>query len=111
MSVLVGLAVLASAALVVAGGRPAVRHLLGRGSSSQAPDWWLARIEPAIEDAWNVYADSVLTVGLWAISIGAFGRLITYPGDDPPFSLAIIGFLSMLCGLVLLGLLIDARYE
>ncbi|NLV06715.1 hypothetical protein GOC83_11310 [Haloarcula rubripromontorii] len=113
VSALAGIAVLATAALAVAGGRPAVRQLLGRGPSSQAdtPEWWLARLEPAVEDAWNAYADLVLTVGLWAISVGAFGGLITYPGDDPPFGLAIAGFLSMVCGLISLGFLIDSRYE
>ncbi|KAA9397289.1 hypothetical protein Har1130_07950 [Haloarcula sp. CBA1130] len=113
VAALVGIATLATAALVVAGGRPAVRQLLGRASSSQAdmPGWWLARLEPALEDVWNTYADLVLTVGLWAISIGSFVGLVTYPGDDPPFSLAIMGFLSMVCGLISLGFLIDSRYE
>ncbi|WP_232794541.1 hypothetical protein [Haloarcula sp. Atlit-120R] len=45
------------------------------------------------------------------ISVGSFGGLITYPGDDPPFGLAIAGFLSMVCGLISLGFLIDSRYE
>ncbi|KAA9409708.1 hypothetical protein ACNO8S_06585 [Haloarcula sp. KBTZ06] len=113
VSVLAGIAVLATAALAVAGGRPAVRQVLGRGSSSQedATGWWLARVEPALEDAWNTYADLVLTVGLWGISIGSFGGLVTYPGDEPPFGLAMTGFLSMVCGLISLGFLIDSRYE
>ncbi|EMA30084.1 hypothetical protein [Haloarcula japonica] len=113
VSALAGIAVLSTAALVIAGGRPAVRQLLGHGSSSQADTsgWWLARVEPALEDAWNTYADLVLTVGLWSISIGSFGGLITYPGDNPPFGLAIVGFLSMVCGLISLGFLIDSRYE
>jgi hypothetical protein len=64
-----------------------------------------------LEDAWNMYADLVLTIGLWAISIGSFGGLVTYPGDDPPFGFAMIGFLSMVCGLISLGFLIDSRYE
>ncbi|RLM95464.1 hypothetical protein [Haloarcula sp. Atlit-7R] len=113
VSALAGIAVLATVALAVAGGRPAVRRLLVRGSSAQAdtPEWWLARLEPAVEDAWNAYADLVLTVGLLVISVGSFGGLITYPGDDPPFGLAIAGFLSMVCGLISLGFLIDSRYE
>jgi hypothetical protein len=110
--VFVGVAVLSTAALVAAGGRPALRRLLGRESSPDAtPGWWLARVEPAVEDVWNAYADLVLTVGLWAISIGSFGRLATYPGDDPPFGLVTVGFLSMVCGLISLGFLIDSRYE
>ncbi|GCF12351.1 hypothetical protein Harman_02860 [Haloarcula mannanilytica] len=112
-SVFAGVAVLSTAALVAAGGRPAFRQLLGRGPSTDAetPGWWLARVEPAVEDAWNAYADLILTVGLWAITVGAFGRLATYPGDDPPFGLVTVGFLSMVCGLISLGFLIDSRYE
>ncbi|WP_336339012.1 hypothetical protein [Haloarcula brevis] len=113
VSALAGIAALATAALAVAGGRPAVRQLLGRGSSSQedTPEWWLARLEPAVEDAWNTYADLVLTVGLCAVSVGSFGALVAYPGDDPPFGLAIVGFLAMVCGLISLGFLIDSRAE
>ncbi|EMA01841.1 hypothetical protein SAMN05443574_104145 [Haloarcula vallismortis] len=113
VSALAGIGALATAALAVAGGRPAVRQLLGRGPPSQedTPRWWLARLEPAVEDSWNTYADLVLTVGLWALSVGSFDGLITYSGDDPLFGLAIIGFLSMVCGLISLGFLIDSRYE
>jgi len=112
-SVLAWLAVFSTAALVAAGGRPALRRLLGRESSSQddTPGWWLARVEPAVEDAWNAYADLILTVGLWTITVGAFGRLATYPGDDPPFGLVTVGFLSMVCGLISLGFLIDSSDE
>jgi len=112
-SALAGVAVFSTAALVAAGGRSALRRLLGRGSQSggDTPGWWLARIEPAVEDAWNAYADLILTVGLWTITVGAFGRLATYPGDDPPFGLVTVGFLAMVCGLISLGFLIDSRYE
>lgn len=112
-SVFAAVAALSTAALVAAGGRPALWRLLGRRSSTadETPGWWLARVEPAVEDAWNAYADLVLTLGLWAISIVAFGRLATYPGDDPPFGLVTAGFLSMVCGLISLGFLIDSRDE
>jgi len=54
------------------------------------PAWALARLEPALDDAWNRWSDAALTVGLAALGIGSLVRLATYPGDDPPLGLLLL---------------------
>jgi|AntRauMinimDraft_4_1070384.scaffolds.fasta_scaffold02900_2 hypothetical protein len=105
-TVLVGLAVIALGTLLAAGGRPALFELLGRGRSVDGdetansvseddPDWWLARIEPALDDSWNRWSAVVLTVGLAAVGAGSFALLVTHSGEDPPLGLLVTGMLGI----------------
>jgi hypothetical protein len=87
-------------ALAIAGGLPAVRRLIGHTTTGDTDDqettgWWLARVEPALEDSWNTWSDLVFTIGLGTIGLGAFGVLVTSPSNDPPLGLLIVGFLGI----------------
>ncbi|WP_128903708.1 hypothetical protein [Halorubrum amylolyticum] len=104
--VLAGLAVVAVGTLLAAGGRSAVLELLGRGPAADGgttadslpdddPDWWLARIEPALDDSWNRWSEVVLTVGLAAVGVGSFALLVTHPGEEPPLGLLVTGTLGI----------------
>ena len=61
-----------------------------RARGDSEPDWPLARLEPALDDAWNRWSDAALTVGLAALGVGALVILATYPGDDPPLGLLML---------------------
>ncbi|ELZ45977.1 hypothetical protein C464_11580 [Halorubrum coriense DSM 10284] len=71
------------------------------------PDWWLARLDPALDDAWNRWADAALTVGLAALGIGSLALLATYPGEDPPLGLAVLGVFGLNGALVALPFLFE----
>ncbi|MFD1570994.1 hypothetical protein [Halorubrum laminariae] len=128
LPILLGLLAVGTGALLGAGGRPALRELLGRGGSPASgdprlsertddawtdrndrgdsesdPDWPLARLEPALDDAWNQWADAVLTVGLAAIGVGSFGLLIANPGEEPPLGLLVSGLFGINGALVSLA--------
>ena len=122
-SVLAGLAVVAVGTLSAAGGRSAVLELFGRGPTTDDgsvggdedsgdgsgdawlesddedaetdPDWWLARIEPALDDSWNRWSEVVLTVGLAAVGVGSFALLVTHSGEEPPIGLLVTGTLGI----------------
>jgi hypothetical protein len=53
-------------------------------------DWALARLEPALDDAWNRWSDATLTLGLAALGVGSLVLIATYPGDDPPLGLVLL---------------------
>ncbi|GAA0722243.1 hypothetical protein J2744_000151 [Halorubrum trapanicum] len=53
-------------------------------------DWWLARLEPALDDAWNRWSDAALTVGLAALGGGSLVLIATYSGGDPPLGLLLL---------------------
>ena len=96
-------------ALAIAGGLPAVRRLIGHTTTSDTDDqettgWWLARVEPALEDSWNTWSDLVLTIGLGTIGLGAFGVLVTSSSNDPPLGLLIVGFLGINGALISLAM-------
>lgn len=100
LPVLLGLAIASIIALFAAGGRSAVLRLSGRTETTdtidaEGGDWWLARVEPALEASWNTWSDLILTIGLGVVGIGAFGLLVTHPEDDPPLGLLIVGFLGI----------------
>jgi len=107
-SVLAGLAVVAVGTLLAAGGRSALFELLGRGGGADGdetatglpddedgPDWWLARVEPALDDAWNRWSEVVLTVGLAAVGVGSFALVVTHSGEEPPLRLLVTGTLGI----------------
>jgi len=115
---LAGLAALGFATLVAGGGRDAVSRLLRRQSAeSEAgdgadaagdhPGWWLARVEPALDDSWNRWSDVVLTVGLAVIGVGSFALLVTYPGGEPPLGLLVTGTLGINGALMTLAFALD----
>lgn len=109
-SVLAGTVLAALVALFAAGGRPALRRLAGRGRTTDAdqnPEWWLARVDPALEDSWNAWSDLVLTVALAAVGLGSFGLLVAAPSDDPPLGLLIVGFLGLNGALISLAFAVD----
>jgi hypothetical protein len=96
-------------ALAIAGGLPAVRRLIGHTTTGDTNDqettgWWLARVEPALEDSWNTWSDLVLTIGLGTTGLGAFGVLVTSPSNDPPLGLLIVGFLGINGALISLAI-------
>lgn len=115
LSVLLVIGMVSIAALFAAGGRPAVRRLIGWGSAAPTDsdaesadvDWWLARVEPALESSWNAWSDRVLTIGLGVLGVGAFGLLVTHPSDDPPLGLLVVGFLGINCALISLAFAIE----
>jgi hypothetical protein len=61
-----------------------------RAARDSEPEWPLARLEPALDDAWNRWSDAALTVGLAALGIGALVLLAAYPGEDPPLGLLLL---------------------
>lgn len=61
-----------------------------RAGADPDPDWALARLEPALDDAWNRWSDVALTLGLAALGVGVLGFLAAYPGDDPPLGLLLL---------------------
>lgn len=61
-----------------------------RAGGDDEPDWPLARLEPALDDAWNRWSDAALTLGLAALGIGALVLLATSPGEDPPLGLVLL---------------------
>jgi hypothetical protein len=96
-------------ALAIAGGLPAVRRLIGHTTTGDTDDqettgWWLARVEPALEDSWNTWSDLVLTIGLGTIGLGAFGVLVTSSSSDPPLGLLIVGVLGINGALISLAM-------
>ncbi|QWC20471.1 hypothetical protein [Halorubrum sp. 2020YC2] len=61
-----------------------------RARDEAETDWPLARLEPALDDAWNRWSDAALTLGLAALGVGSFALLATHPGDDPPLGLVLL---------------------
>ena len=61
-----------------------------RAGDGSETDWPLARLEPALDDAWNRWSDAALTLGLAALGIGALVLLATYPGEDPPLGVRLV---------------------
>lgn len=61
-----------------------------RAGGDSEPDWPPARLEPALDDAWNRWSDAALTLGLAALGVGALVILATYPGEDPPLGLLLL---------------------
>lgn len=103
VAALAALAVVGAVALVAAG-PSALREL------ATAEGWWLAGLEPALEDAWNRWSDLVLAVGLGIVGFGSFAAVAVYPGEDPPLGLVVVGFLALNCALIAAGFAIDGVY-
>lgn len=61
-----------------------------RAGGDAETDWWLARLEPALDDAWNQWSDAALTVGLAALGVGSLVLIATYSGGDPPLGLLLL---------------------
>lgn len=111
LPVLLAIGIVAFVALLTAGGRTAVLRLAGRVETTTdekgVTDWWLTRLEPALEDAWNAWSDLVLVVSLGAVGIGSFAILVTSSGDDPPLGLLITGFLGLNGALISLAFAVE----
>lgn len=74
---------------------------------SEQSEWSLARVEPALDNSWDTWSDAILTIGLGIVGIGSFVLLITYPSDDPPLGLLVMGFLGINGALLSLAFLIE----
>jgi hypothetical protein len=61
-----------------------------RAGGDSGTDWPLARLEPALDDAWNRWSDAALTVGLAALGFGSIALIAVYPGGDPPLGLLLL---------------------
>ena len=61
-----------------------------RAGGDSETDWPLARLEPALDDAWNRWSDVALTLGLPALGIRALVLLAPYPGEEPPLGLLLV---------------------
>lgn len=114
MPILIGMGILSVSALVAAGGFSAIQQLLGittdatnETQDSGQTEWWLARVEPALEDPWNTWSDAILTIGLGIVGIGSLVLLVTHPSDDPPLGLLVVGFLGINGALLGLAFLIE----
>lgn len=106
LPVFVGLIFVGIVCLAAAAGPSAALHLFGFGNpndETEEPRWWLARLEPALEDSWNRWSDVVLTLGLGALGVGSLVLLAVYPGDEPPIGLLVVGFLGINCALISLA--------
>jgi len=78
-----------------------------RAAADSDPDWWVARLEPALDDAWNRWSDAALTGGLALLGVGSLALLATYPGDDPPLGLALVGLFGLNGALMTLPFLFE----
>jgi len=111
LPVLLTIGIVTIVALFAAGGRTAVLRLAGRTEPTtdekRETEWWLSRVEPALEDSWNAWSDLVLTVCLGAVGIGSFALLVTSSSDDPPLGLLITGFLGLNGALISLAFALD----
>jgi len=111
LPVLLGVGIATIIALFAAGGTTAVRRLAGRTETTtdekRETDWWLNRVEPALEDSWNAWSDLVLTVCLGAVGIGSFVLLVTSSTNDPPLGYLITGFLGINAALISLAFALD----
>ena len=74
-----------------------------RAGGDPETDWALARLEPALDDAWNRWSDAALTVGLAALGVGSLALLAVYPGEEPPLGLLITGLFGINGALVSLA--------
>ncbi|ELZ44717.1 hypothetical protein C463_07172 [Halorubrum californiense DSM 19288] len=66
-----------------------------RAARDSDSDWALARLDPALDDAWNRWSDAALTVGLAVLGVGSLALLAAYPGGDPPLGLALLGVFGL----------------
>ena len=112
VSVLIGVLTIGILSLAASGGLSTVLRLFGyrnlnRPSKADEKEWWLARLEPVLEESWNRWSDLVLTIGLGAVGTGSFLALIFHPTDDPPLGLLILGFLGINCALISLAFLFE----
>lgn len=89
--------------LAVVAGPSAIREVFGRDRTpadgeGERADWWLANLEPVLEDVWNRWSDLVLVVGLAGLAIGSFVLLVVSP--EPPLGLLVTGFIGMIGAIV-----------
>ncbi|WP_247002704.1 hypothetical protein [Halosolutus gelatinilyticus] len=102
LPVLAGLFAVGIGGLLVAAGPSAVRTVFGGPRSTDGTagetSWWLADVEPALEDAWNRWSDLVLVLGLAALGIGSFALPAVPSQDEPPLGLLVTGFLGVIGG-------------
>lgn len=100
LSVLATLVAVGVGTLVVVAGPSAIRGVFDRDRTptegeDEPPDWWLATLEPALEDTWNRWSDLVLVFGLAGIGVGSFALLVVAVGDDPHSGLLVTGFIGV----------------
>ncbi|MDJ1432207.1 hypothetical protein [Halostagnicola sp. A-GB9-2] len=70
-------------------------------------EWWLARLEPTLEESWNRWSDLVLALGLGVVGVGALVLVALSPDGEPPLGLlvvALVGINGSLISLAFVGL-------
>jgi len=71
-------------------------------------EWWLERVETALEDVWNGYADAVLIGGLLVVGVGVLGRSLSNPTGESAYGLLVVAFI---CFSAALFALVGSRYS
>lgn len=96
LTVIVGVGALGAAGVAVAAGGSGVGRALafdGEGGD----EWYPARVSAAVGDAWNAWSTVALAVGVGAVAVGSFARIVVVAanGDVPSAAVLIAGFFGL----------------
>lgn len=84
---------------LIASGFVAVLGVAGVGGIlslfGTSEEWWLGRVETALEAAWNGYADVTLVGGLFVVGIAALGQSLSDPTSEPAYGLLVVAFICL----------------
>ncbi|GAB7019411.1 hypothetical protein [Halostagnicola bangensis] len=64
-------------------------------SNAVEGDWWLARLEPTLEQSWNRWSDLVLALGLGVVGVGALVLVALSPDGEPPLGLLVVALVGI----------------